>query len=82
MRAIGLQENGFSPQPSILEQAEVNTGTWSHMQELMGVRAGSSHEHLGRKLSPVGGTQGKFSFGLLNPLLCHTPIHDVNSYIV
>lgn len=39
------RENGFSPESSMLEQAGGNADMWSHMEALMGVRAGSSHQH-------------------------------------
>lgn len=64
---IGLPEKiVFSPAASLLERAGGNAGVWPHREALMGVRAGPSHVHLDRKVSPVWGTLCKFSLGLLN----------------
>lgn len=46
LRTIGFPEKMFfSPESSMLEQAGGNADMWSHMETLMGVRAGSSHQH-------------------------------------
>lgn len=69
------RENVFSPEAPMLEQAGGNAGVWSHMEALMGVRAGSSHQHPDRKLSPIWGTLCKFSLGLLSHAL-RTPLQN------